>query len=113
MKPWDHAVSSVRKYGGKPEDYIKLHDWFDQTKAAVPDMRHRVMLHNAMGCYVAEQVFGHVITNSIGRQVPTRALAEQHIIEDLGFIPTLEKCFEGMALAPWMGGMGRKLQIVD
>jgi hypothetical protein len=25
-----HAKSSVRKWGGIPEDYIKIHEWFDE-----------------------------------------------------------------------------------
>jgi len=27
--PWHHAVSSARKYGGKPEDYLEIHSWLD------------------------------------------------------------------------------------
>ena len=32
MTPYKHAQSSVAKWGGSPEDYIELHDWFDETK---------------------------------------------------------------------------------
>jgi len=45
MKPWVHAENSARKFGGTPKDYLRIHDWFDQTKAHFPDMRqagHRV-----------------------------------------------------------------------
>jgi hypothetical protein len=35
--PWHHAISSTKQHGGKPEDYLKIHDWFDQTKAHMPD----------------------------------------------------------------------------
>ena len=24
-----HALSSIRKWGGVPEDYLALHQWFD------------------------------------------------------------------------------------
>lgn len=112
MKPWVHAQNSARKFGGVPQDYIAIHDWFDQTKAALPDMRHRAVLHNAMGCFLAEQVFGHVVHNSDGKDVPTRTIAEQHILEDVGFIPTLEKCFEGYKIPAWLGGIA-KVEIVD
>ena len=47
MKPWIHAENSVKKFGGIPEDYLKIHDWFDQTKAHFPDMRHRAILHSS------------------------------------------------------------------
>ncbi len=45
MKPYEHAMVSVKRWGGVPTDYQKIHDWFDQTKAHVPDMRHRAILH--------------------------------------------------------------------
>lgn len=71
---------------------------------ALPDVRHRMVLHNSVGCYIAEMVFGHVIVNSDKKAVSVRDIAEAHVIEDLGFIPTLERCFSGMKLEPWMGG---------
>ena len=30
MHPYYHASSSARKYGGKPDDYLPLHEWFDE-----------------------------------------------------------------------------------
>ena len=27
-----HALSSVKKWGGVPEDYQAIHDWFDDSK---------------------------------------------------------------------------------
>jgi len=30
--PLLHAKSSVKKFGGKVEDYIDIHNWFDATK---------------------------------------------------------------------------------
>lgn len=99
-----HARISAKKFGGVPEDYLKIHDWFDQTKMALPDVRHRMILHNSVGCYIAEQVFGHTLTNSEGKTVHVRDVAEAHVIEDLGFIPTLEKCLSGMQIEPWMSG---------
>jgi len=29
--PQQHAVSSARKFGGIPEDYVEIHKWFDAT----------------------------------------------------------------------------------
>jgi len=104
MKPMVHARISAKKFGGVAEDYIAIHDFMDCTKMALPDIRHRMVLHNSVGCFIAERVFGHTITNSDNKTVHVRDVAEAHIIEDLGFIPTLEKCFSGMPIEQWMGG---------
>ena len=29
---YHHAVSSARKWGGVPEDYLAIHTWFDKSK---------------------------------------------------------------------------------
>ena len=31
--PLLHAKSSVKKFGGEVEDYIDIHNWFDETKS--------------------------------------------------------------------------------
>jgi hypothetical protein len=46
MKPFTHARNSARRHGGVPADYQAIHDFFDSTKAALPDMRHRALLHS-------------------------------------------------------------------
>ena len=108
MKPIVHARLSAKKYGGKPEDYLKIHDWFDSTKAALPDVRHRMILHNSFGCFLAEQLFGHLLTNSDNKTVSVRDIAEDHVIEDIGFIPTIERCLAGLPVQPWMSGGVKK-----
>jgi len=99
-----HARISAKKFGGTPEDYLAIHDFMDCTKMALPDVRHRMVLHNSVGCFIAERVFGHTITNSDNKTVHVRDVAEAHIIEDLGFIPTLDYCFKNMPIEQWMGG---------
>ena len=92
MKPLVHARISAKKFGGIPEDYIEIHDWFDSSKAHVPDARHRLALHNSFGIYLCEQVFGEIIqmpngtfkrapyiTISNGKQVSVRDVAEQQL----------------------------------
>ena len=91
MKPFQHARASVKKYGGKIEDYQEIHDFFDSSKQTLPDMRHRAILHSAFGIFLLERVFGTTITNSDGKQVCVRDLGEDHVIQDLGFIPTVER----------------------
>jgi hypothetical protein len=106
-----HARASVKRYGGIPEDYIKIHDFFDSTKAAYPDTKHRAILHNSFGCYIAELVFGHVILNSDGKEVHVRNIAEDHIMEDCGFIPTIEQWLKDLPAQDWMRGAGMKRRI--
>lgn len=112
MKPYLHAIISSKKHGGTPEDYIKIHDFIDSSKAHVPDMRHRALLHSSFGCYLTEQMFGHNITNSEGKQISVRDLAEEHIIQDLGFIPTVEQYLSNMVLQSWMSGTKKHTQRV-
>lgn len=108
MKPYVHSKNSAKKHGGKWEDYIEVHDFIDSSKAAMPDMRHRSLLHNAFGIFIVEKVFGTTITNSEGKKVCTRDIAEEHILEDLGFIPTIEHWLKNMTMQDWMLGGRRK-----
>ena len=109
MKPYIHAKNSVKRYGGSIEDYIKVHDWFDSTKAAFPEVTHRAILHNLFGIYLAEQLFGHTITNSDGKIVQVRDIAEDHVKEDFGGkIPTIESWLKHVDIQPWMRGHGQK-----
>lgn len=107
--PYHHAVSSARKYGGTPENYIEYHAWFDATKAHFPDFRHRALRHHAEGIFMLEQTFGVTLINSDGRIVPVRYIGEQHVQEDLGKIPTLADWLRNMAPEPWMMGRGKDL----
>ena len=104
MKPYKHALNSVRKHGGTAEDYLPIHDFLDSSKAHVPDMRHRAMLHNSFGIYIAEQLFGVHFTNSDGKEISTRDIAEEHVLEDMGTIPTVQDYLEGMPFYNWLGG---------
>jgi hypothetical protein len=79
---YHHAVSSARKFGGIPADYQAVHDWLDGSKQILADFRHRALRHHAEGCFAAEALFGRTITNSDGREVPVRLVAEQHILEE-------------------------------
>lgn len=97
-----HAKNSAKKFGGQPGDYQMVHDFIDSSKAVVPDMRHRAIFHSAFGCFIVEKVFGHIIINSDGNEVSTRDIAEEHILEDLGMIPTLQDWLNEMQFKDWM-----------
>jgi len=109
--PYHHSLSSAKKHGGKWEDYIKIHDFFDETKKSYPDMRHRALRHHAEGIFWCEQIFGTVIVNSDGKCIPTRVLGEQHLLEDIGWIPTIKDYLDNMTITNWMvkPGEGRKM----
>lgn len=83
-----HALSSVRKWGGTSDDYLALHQWFDESKSIFADPRHRALRHHAEGIFMLETLFGATITNSDGKVVPVRLIGEQHVTEDLGFVPS-------------------------
>jgi len=101
--PYHHALSSVKKWGGDPADYQAIHDWFDASKAIVADFRHRALRHHAEGIFMAETIFGHTLTLATGRIIPTRWVGEQHVREDLGFIPSFADWVKAIRPEPWMG----------
>lgn len=113
MKPYIHSKNSAKKYGGVPEDYQAIHDFIDSTKAHVADMRHRAILHNSFGIYLAEKIFGTVITNSDNKKISVRDVAEDHVLEDLGTIPTLEKCLEGLPMSKLLGAQMRTVKHIN
>jgi hypothetical protein len=102
--PLQHARSSARKFGGKIDDYLPIHNWFDESKAFLPDFRHRALRHHAEGIFLCEHIFGAAITNSEGTQVPVRYIGEQHVKEDLGRIPTAQDWLSQLRPARWIYG---------
>lgn len=113
MKPYLHARISVKKHGGKPEDYLAFHEFFDSSKVAVADVRHRAMLHSAWGIYLAERVFGSALINSDGKEVSIRDLGEEHVLEDLGFIPTMQDWLSKMPIEGWMSGTRKRRRVIN
>lgn len=106
-KPIIHAISSARKYGGAPEDYLPIHQLMDSSKNGVADNRHRVLTHNSWFISAGgplEMIFGVTFTNSEGRQISVRDIGEQHILEDFGgrFIPTPQDYLERLPIEDWM-----------
>ena len=110
---YHHALSSVRKWGGVAEDYLPLHQWFDKSKAITADFRHRALRHHAEGIFMLERFFGATITISTGRVVPVRLIGEQHVVEDLGFIPSFADWVRCIRPQPWMGRAQPIHKLVD
>lgn len=104
-KPSTHALSSARAFGGRPEDYEPVHVLLDSCREALPDNRGRALTHHSWFIYrVLPLVFGETIRSSDGRDVPTRAVAERHVMEDYGnrFIPTAQDFLNDLPFRPWM-----------
>ena len=99
---YHHALSSARKWGGTAEDYLPLHQWFDESKEITADFRHRALRHHAQGIFELERTFGAAITISTGRVVPVRLIGEQHVLEDLGHIPSFADWARAIRPEAWM-----------
>jgi len=129
--PYHHACSSAKKWGGVPEDYQHIHDWFDESKMMWADFRHRALRHHAEGIFMCEKIFGHTIRISgsrplrwfeklcervlgikikTGRMIPVRWIGEQHVREDCGRIPSMQDWFQNIRPERWMGEPPVKLE---
>jgi hypothetical protein len=79
-KPWIHAVSSVRKFGGVPEDYLDIYQLMDSSKGVMSDNRHRALTHNSWFLStILEKIFGVNIKNSDGCDVSVRDFGNRYI----------------------------------
>ena len=50
-----------------------------------------------------ERFYGPTIALSTGRVLPVRLIGEQHVREDLGFIPSFADWVRCIRAEPWMG----------
>lgn len=109
-KPWIHAASSAKRFGGNPEEYLDIHNFMDSSKATIADSRHRALTHTSWFIgFVLEKVYGSTFVNSQGRVVSVRDVGEQHVLEDYGgrFIPSAQDFLQDMDMKEWMlRGMG-------
>jgi hypothetical protein len=111
MNSCHHAASCARKWGGQPEDYLAVHEFIDSSKSVIGDVRHRSLYHHTMGVYLCQKIFGDTLTIERERgsiRVPVRLIAERHILEDLGWLPSPADYIDGMPIKAWMSGAKRK-----
>ena len=131
--PWHHAVSSAKKWGGTPDEYLRIHAWFDESKAHHADFRHRALRHHSEGIFLMESIFGPTLTintrrftlNPVGEgpgeffeiyderainemPVSTWNDPEVAVAEDLGHIPAATDWLKHIQAQPWMA-RSRKL----
>lgn len=105
MNPVYHAESSQKKWGGKMEDYLPLHEKMDCSKMWIADNRHRVLTHTFFWVHeVMIPLFGTYIVNSSDAKISVKDICERHILEDYKqkFIPTPQDFIQEMEMKPWM-----------
>lgn len=107
-KPLIHAQLDSKRFGCEIDDIIKIHEWFDQTKAYMPDMRHRCITHTSLGIFLCTQVFGEYIIAKNSKRISTRDIGESHYLVDYNnkWIPTLQDFLVNMEFQEWMQGKG-------
>jgi hypothetical protein len=107
-KPYIHAQSSAKRFGGKPIDYIAIHQLLDLSKATFCQNLHRCLLHSSWGTFIIEEIFGKMALNSESKSYFPRSVAEFHILEDfIGHIPSL---LDYIKLIPENEGNKKKLE---
>jgi uncharacterized protein DUF6915 len=109
INSWFHAVSAARKWGGAPETYLPIEEFIDSSKRIIGDVRHRAMYHHTAGVWLCQEIFG--VTIAVGERgilVPVRLIAERHILEDLGWLPSPADYIKDMPIKVWMSGSQRK-----
>lgn len=104
MKPYLHAKISAKKYGGSFKDYLPIHEFIDSSGSTHADIRHRSLMHHSFGCHLVEKFFGAVLVNSDNKEYSPRDIAEEHVLQDLGFIPNVSNYLDNMQIQNWMSG---------
>jgi hypothetical protein len=98
MNPTIHSKISVKRFGGKIEDYHKIHSFMDSSKEVEPTNLHRCLTHHLWFVKnVVIPVFGGHFKNSDNRDVDVKDLCElDHILPDFQnkFVPSLSDYFE-------------------
>ena len=108
--PYHHAESSAKKFGGEPHEYLRLHEFLDASKSHIADFRHRALRHHCEGILLLEEFFGTTTVLSTGRVLPVRFIGEQHVLEDLGRIPTVADWLGKIQPESWMLGRGKAIR---
>lgn len=107
MNSFFHAKSAARKWGGTTDDFLAIEEFIDSSKMVIGDVRHRSLYHHTLGVFLCERIFGKTI--AVGRkEIPVRLIAERHILEDLGWLPSPADYIDGMPIKTWMSGAQRK-----
>jgi hypothetical protein len=110
FEPEQHCMTSVANFGGKPDDYLTVHEFLDEVVARYPNLPGAwVITHSTFGLALVEAVVGPYITRADGKIVPTRTIAEKHILSEYRHINTVHAFLSHMPVVPWMGNQARAL----
>lgn len=91
----------AKKFGGEPDDYQILLDFF--TQFDTDDLRSRMILWHSFGIFTAEEALGVTFKRqSDDKDMPTRTVAETIINTNYNFIPTPLDWIKSMREEKWM-----------
>jgi hypothetical protein len=102
--PLIHSKSSVKRWGGRVEDYLPIHELIDSPKATMNNNSSRMLTHNTWFAYtIIPKVFGYNIINSEGKSVDSVDIAMLHIAEDfrMKFVPTPQDYLKHIEVQSW------------
>jgi hypothetical protein len=72
------------------------------------DFCHRGIRRHSESIFVLREIFGTTITISNSRVVPVRFIGEQHVLNDLNRIPTVQDWLGKIQLGSWSSVMDRR-----
>lgn len=100
MTPEQHAMLSVRDYGGDILDYYPVHYMMDYSKHFLTNghAMHRAFSHNWWGISVIQNCFDKVLINGVS----VRQLLIDHVRQDCGVVPTLQECLDSIIDGSYM-----------
>lgn len=107
------AKGLAARWGGTPDDYLALIEFFDKPREFAPDNPDAANLitHNSFGIFLAEELLGTTITlsdkTSSGNQpqfISTRSAAEDLVYARIGSIPPAGNLAARTKLKLWMCG---------
>jgi len=110
--PLIHSKSSVKRWGGKVEDYLPIHELIDSPKMSMNNNSSRLLTHNTWFAYhIIPKIFGYNITNSDGKSVDSVDIAMLHIAEDfrMKFVPTPQDYLKHLEVQSWMNNGVKEL----
>lgn len=82
MQPYVHAQASAGRQGRDWEEDLPIHEFMDLAKHACPDLRHRLILHNA-------DLGPELVARAFPDRQDAQDVALLHVGQDLGWTPTL------------------------
>ena len=113
-KALGHAQSSVKKYGGRVETFLPIHELLDSSRTVFGDVRHRALTHHTYFVQFIPKILGYdtvtVRRKGVRVKISVLAIAEDHIREDFeGVIPSASDFLGAVNFSDWMDGKNQKV----